>query len=230
MQKVMIITGARKGIGRFLAEYYLSLNWKVYGCSREPSDLTNKNYIDFPLDVKDEARVKKLFNQVRIKEERLDVLINNAGIASMNHLLTTPVATVERIFNTNFIGTFIFMREAGKLMRNSGGRIINFTTVAKPLNLEGEAIYAASKAAIETLTRIGAREFSDFKITVNAIGPTPIETDLIKSVPIDKMTALLQRQSIKKLGNMKDVSNCIDFLIKEESEFITGQIIYLGGV
>ena len=226
----MIITGARKGIGRFLAEYYLSLNWKVYGCSREPSDLTNKNYIDFPLDVKDEARVKKLFNQVRIKEERLDVLINNAGIASMNHLLTTPVATVERIFNTNFIGTFIFMREAGKLMRNSGGRIINFTTVAKPLNLEGEAIYAASKAAIETLTRIGAREFSDFKITVNAIGPTPIETDLIKSVPIDKMTALLQRQSIKKLGNMKDVSNCIDFLIKEESEFITGQIIYLGGV
>jgi 3-oxoacyl-[acyl-carrier protein] reductase len=230
MQKVMIITGARKGIGRFLAEYYLSLNWKVYGCSREPSDLTNKNYIDFPLDVKDEASAKKLFNHIRSNEGRLDVLINNAGIASMNHLLTTPVATVERIFSTNFIGTFIFMREAGKLMRNSGGRIINFTTVAKPLNLEGEAIYAASKAAIETLTRIGAREFSDFQITVNAIGPTPIETDLIKSVPIDKMTALLRRQSIKKLGDMKDVSNCIDFFIKEESEFVTGQIIYLGGV
>jgi 3-oxoacyl-[acyl-carrier protein] reductase len=115
-------------------------------------------------------------------------------------------------------------------MRNSGGRIINFTTVAKPLNLEGEAIYAASKAAIETLTKIGAREFSDFKITVNAIGPTPIETDLIKSVPTDKMNSLLQRQSIKKLGDMEDVSNCIDFFIKEESGFVTGQVIYLGGV
>lgn len=226
----MVITGARKGIGRFLAEYYLSLNWKVYGCSREPSDLTNINYIDFPLDVKDEASVKELFRHIRTNEKGLDVLINNAGIASMNHLLTTPVATVERIFSTNFLGTFIFMREAGKLMRNSGGRIVNFTTVAKPLNLEGEAIYAASKAAIETLTRIGAREFSDFQITVNAIGPTPIETDLIKSVPTDKMSALLQRQSIKVLGDMKDVSNCIDFFIKEESKFVTGQVIYLGGV
>ena len=230
MQKVMVITGARKGIGRFLTEYYLSQNWKVYGCSRGPSDLTNKNYVDFPLDVKDENSVKKLFNQIRSSEKQLDVLINNAGIASMNHLLTTPVATVERIFSTNLLGTFIFMREAGKLMRNSGGRIINFTTVAKPLNLEGEAIYAASKAAIETLTKIGAREFSDFKITVNAIGPTPIETDLIKSVPTDKMNSLLQRQSIKKLGDMEDVSNCIDFFIKEESGFVTGQVIYLGGV
>jgi 3-oxoacyl-[acyl-carrier protein] reductase len=118
------------------------------------------------------------------------VLINNAGIASMNHVLLTPMATIRAIIDTNFIGTFLFCREAAKLMRGNGGRIVNFATVATPLNLEGEAIYAASKAAVESLTRIMARELAPFRITVRHRS-TPVKTDLIRSVPQDKMDALL---------------------------------------
>ena len=132
---------------------------------------------------------------------QVEALLNNAGIASMNHALLTPASTVNRILQTNVLGTFLFCREMAKLMRRTKtGRIVNFTTVAHPLNLEGEAIYAASKAAVESLTRILARELAELRITVNAIGPTPIETDLIRGVPQAKMDALLARQAIQRLG------------------------------
>jgi len=159
------------------------------------------------------------------------VLINNAGIASMNLMLLTPLKTVQNILNTNVIGTFLFCREAAKLMkRNHYGRIVNFATVATPLKLEGEAIYAASKAAIVSLTEILAKELAEMGITVNAIGPTPVETDLIRSVPQEKIDALLSQQSIHRLGEFRDISNVIDFFIRPESNFVTGQVIFLGGV
>ncbi len=107
---------------------------------------------------------------------------------------------------------------------------MNFTTVATPLKLEGEAIYAASKAAILSMTEVVARELAPLGITVNAIGPTPIETDLIRSVPKDKMDSLLARQAIKRFGTFEDVANITDFFLRKESAFITGQNIYLGGV
>jgi len=229
-QKVMVITGTRKGIGRYLAEYYCDLGYQVAGCSRDSSDFARDNYRHFCVDVADEVGVRRMFHEVSRSFERVDVLINNAGIASMNHILLTPMATIRKITDTNFIGTFLFCREAAKLMRENGGRIVNFATVATPLNLEGEAIYAASKAAVESLTRIMARELAPFRITVNAVGPTPVKTDLIRSVPQDKMDALLARQAIRRFGEFRDISNVIDFMIKPESDFVTGQILFLGGV
>ncbi|MBT4837952.1 MAG: SDR family oxidoreductase [Methylococcales bacterium] len=228
---IILITGSSRGIGRYLAEHYLSQGHIVFGCSRSTINNYHKNYSHTPLDVADEKAVKKLFSSIRKKHHKLDVLINNAGIASMNHLLLTPVKTLEKIMQTNFTGTFLFCREAAKLMKKANtGRIVNFTTVAKPLNLEGEAIYAASKAAVESLTKISAKEFAPLGITVNAIGPTPIDTDLIKNVPEMKMQQLIAKQAIAKKGSFEDVSNVIDFYIKPQSQFITGQILYLGGI
>jgi 3-oxoacyl-[acyl-carrier protein] reductase len=149
----------------------------------------------------------------------------------MNHFLTTPYVTAQNIFNTNFFGTFLCTREVSKvMMKQKFGRIVNFTTVATALRLEGEAIYAASKAAIENMTQTIAKELATYGITVNAIGPTPIETDLIKAVPKDKIQDLLDSQAIKRFGTFDDIKNVIDFFINEKSNFITGQIIYLGGV
>jgi len=228
---VMIITGARKGIGRYLAEHYLQHGFDVLGCSRRESDLQAPGYEHYSLDVADEPAIKQMFLDVSRKHGRVDVLINNAGVASMNHFLLTPVQTAQRLVNTNFLGTFLFCREAGKLMqRQRSGRIINFTTVASPLNLEGEAIYAATKAAVENLTRTLARELAQFNITVNAVGPTPIKTDLTRSVPEEKLDALLKRQAINRFGEFRDIRNVIDFFIHPESDFITAQIIFLGGV
>jgi 3-oxoacyl-[acyl-carrier protein] reductase len=107
---------------------------------------------------------------------------------------------------------------------------VNFTTVAHPLNLEGEAVYAASKSAVESLTRIMARELAELRITVNAVGPTPVLTDLIKGVSSKKMDALLARQAIPRYGKAADVINAVDFFLRPESDFITGQVLYLGGV
>lgn len=229
--KTIVITGTRKGIGRSLAEHYLSEGWQVAGCSRGDSDLEHAHYQHFALDVSDEAAVVSMARQLKTKCGGIDALVNNAGIASMNHALLTPVSTVNRILQTNVVGTFLFCREMAKLMRRSpSARIVNFTTVAHPLNLEGEAIYAASKAAVESLTRILARELSGLNITINAVGPTPIETDLIRGVPAAKMQALLDRQAIPRMGTVGDVVNAVDFFLREESDFITGQVIYLGGV
>lgn len=229
--KTIVITGTRKGIGKALAEYYLAEGWQVVGCSRGDSSIEHAHYQHFALDVSDEDAVVAMARQIKADHGSVDALLNNAGIASMNHALLTPASTVNRILQTNVVGTFLFCREMAKLMRlTKNGRIINFTTVAHPLNLEGEAIYAASKAAVESLTRILARELAELKITVNAIGPTPIETDLIRGVPQAKMDALLARQAVRRMGEVRDVINAVDFYLREESDFITGQVLYLGGV
>ena len=116
------------------------------------------------------------------------------------------------------------------MKKTSNGRIINFTTFAVPFKLEGEAIYAASKAAVVSLTEILAREYADFGITVNAIAPPAIETDLVRGVPREKMERLLSRQAIHRFGEEDEVRNVIDFLIKNSSDMVTGQTIFLGGV
>jgi 3-oxoacyl-[acyl-carrier protein] reductase len=228
---VLLVSGSSKGIGRYLVEYYLAKDYLVAGCSRGNSSLQHENYRHFSVDVSDETKVKEMFAEIARDYGRLDVLVNNAGIASMNHILLTPVETARSILETNFIGTFLLCREAAKVMRKRKfGRIVNLATVAVPLKLEGEAVYAASKAAVLTFTQVAAKELASFGITVNAVGPTPIPTDLIKAVPPEKIEKLISRQSIPRPGKLEDVSNVIDFFIQPESDFITGQVIFLGGV
>ena len=229
--QVTLITGTRKGIGKFLAEHYVRKGHEVIGCSRAKPEWALEHYRHFETDVADEKAVRAMFSAVRKDYGRLDHLINNAGIASMNHSLLTPVATVQSILSTNVVGTFLFCREAAKLMQpRRWGRIINFTTVATPLKLEGEAIYAASKAAVRSLTEVLAREFAPFGVTVNSVGPTPIETDLIRSVPKERMDRLIARQAFPRMGTFEDIANVTDFYLRPESGFITGQNLYLGGI
>jgi len=228
---VTLITGTSRGIGKFLADRYTAEGHVVVGCSRAEFDGSSAGFEHHVADVTDERQVRKLFSRIRKTHGKLDCLINNAGIASMNHSMLTPISTVMDLLRVNVGGTFLFCREAAKLMQKRRyGRIVNLASVATPLRLEGEAAYASSKAAIVSLTQVLAREFAEFGITVNAVGPTPIKTDLIRSVPAEALERLVARQAIKRMGRLDDVGNVVDFFLQRDSSFVTGQTIYLGGV
>lgn len=228
---VTLITGTSRGLGLHLARHYLAAGHTVVGCSRGESVLDDPNYSHSAIDVGSDSDVTRVFADVRKRFGGVDHVINNAGIASMNHALLTPGRTVEAVLQTNVAGTFLVSREAAKLMqRRKWGRIVNVVSVAVPLQLEGESIYAASKAAVVSLTSILARELAPLHITVNAVGPTAIETDLIRGVPRERLDALLARQAIHRFAELSDVANVIDFFLRRESGMVTGQTIYLGGV
>jgi 3-oxoacyl-[acyl-carrier protein] reductase len=230
-KRVIFITGTSRGLGLGLARHFLARGDRVCGCSRAPATLKHARYAHFRLDVADETAVVAAVRAVVRKHGRIDALVNNAGIATMNHALLSTAASAQQIFATNFHGTFLFCREVAKAMvRRKSGRIVNFTTVATPLRLEGESLYAASKAAVESFTQVLARELGPTGVTVNAVGPTPVPTDLVQNVPPAKMDALLARQAIRRFGTIEDVINVVEFFLSPQSGFVTGQVIYLGGV
>lgn len=229
-EPVMLITGTSRGIGRYLVDYYVDHGYRVVGCARKELEAPPSGYWHFSLDVSDEAAVVQMFSSVRKEYGRLDALVNNAGISTMNHFMLTPGTTMRSIIDVNLIGTMICSREAAKVMQRRGyGRIINLSSIARPLRLEGEAVYAASKAAIESLTQVLAKELAGLGITVNAMGPTPLQTDLIKGVSDTKLQSVLDQQAIKRLAELEDVSNVLDFFLQSSSGFVTGQVLYLGG-
>jgi 3-oxoacyl-[acyl-carrier protein] reductase len=207
MNKIVLITGTRKGIGRYLAEKFLERGDHVIGCSRKESDLRHDKYYHSVMNISSEAEIKYMLKGIG----RIDILINNAGVASMNHVLLTSKLKAIEIFETNFMGTFLMSREVGKIMLRQGkGDIINFSSVAVKLNVQGEAVYTASKAAIESFTKTMAKELPK-EIKVNCIAPGVVDTDLSRHRKIDL-----------PLTTFKEILDSIDFIINND---ITGRVI-----
>lgn len=227
----VLVTGATRGLGKALVDHWLAAGDEVIGCGRGASSTTHDRYTHYACDVTDTVAVGALFSDLKRRMPHLDVLVNNAGVASMNSIALTPVEAARRMLDINFLAAFNFTREAMRLLRKSTtARVINLTTVAVPLRLEGEAVYAASKSALETFTRIAAREMAPMGITCNGVGPCPVETALTASIPREKIQALIDRQAVRRWASPQDVINVIDFFARPESAMVTGQIIYLGGI
>lgn len=229
-REVALITGTSKGIGKYLAKHFLEKGYLVEGCSRTQPDWADQNYHHHLLDVCDEVSVKQMMAGIQQRHRRLDIAINNAGTAAMNHVLLMPMRTVDRILDANFRGLFLISRESAKLMvQKRYGRIISLGSVAAPMRLAGEAVYAASKSAVVTFTQILAREVGDLGVTCNVVAPSPIETDLIRSVPKEKLQSLVDSLPIRRFGTYEDVAHVVDFFASRASSYITGQVINLGG-
>jgi 3-oxoacyl-[acyl-carrier protein] reductase len=229
--RTVLVTGATRGLGKALVEHYLAAGDTVVGCGRGEPTVTHERYTHCRMDVTDASAVAGFFTGLKRRIRTLDVLINNAGVANMNAVALTPMDAARRVIETNFLAAFNITREALRLMRRApAGRVVNISSVAVPLRLEGEAVYAASKSALETFTRIAAHEFAPFNVTCNAVGPCPVETALTAGVPRAKMDALVAAQAIPRWARPEDVVNVVDFFLRPESAMVTGQVIYLGGV
>ena len=230
MSRHVLITGTTRGIGRHLAEHYLTLGDTVIGCARGESAFSSDRYVHHRLDVTDQAAVSTALADTRRRFGRLDVLINNAGTASMNLFALTPIESMRRIMDVNVLASMMFTHGAIRLLKGSPHpRIVNITSIAVPLRLEGEAVYAASKAAIETFTRVLAREVGRLGITCNAVGPSVVRTDLVTGVQPAKIDRLLEGQAVAREATAADVAHVVDFFLSPASALVTAQVVYLGG-
>ena len=180
-------------------------------------------------DVADPEQLRAGIKGLKLK--RVYGLINCAGVASMNLFLTTPLTTIRRVFEINALGTINLCSVLlPAMIRNGEGRIINFSSIAAKIGLEGEALYVASKAAVEAFSRVLAKEVSGYGITVNTVSPNPIDTDLLAGVNEQKIQKLIhEHQAVKRKGELDDVLNVVRFYLDERSALITGQNLVLGG-
>jgi 3-oxoacyl-[acyl-carrier protein] reductase len=223
----VIVTGASRGLGRFCAEKLHAGGYRVVGLGRNPD--SKAPFEMRAADVADADSVVAALKDLR-RDKSVYALINAAGIASMNLVITTPAETVRRIMETNLLGTIYCCQQiAPALIKRGNGRIINFSTLGVPLAIKGEAIYIASKAGVEGFTRVFARELAPHGITVNAVAPGPIDTALIAKVPKDKLDAVVKQQIIPRQGTPEDVWNIVSQLLAPASSMISGQTLVVGG-
>ncbi len=230
--RVMLISGTSRGIGKYLAQYYLSRGFKVIGCSRSPSNIENSGYLHFILNVADEPQVQKMLSAIRKTYGRLDYLLNNAAInPKISPVMLTSLVGMQKTFETNFFGTYLLSRESVKLMiPKKFGRIVNFGSMAAYHHVPGESAYTASKAAVLSWTRVFAKEVYSYGITCNVVSPAAIATDLSAQVDPAALKEVLKRNAIPEMGKFEDVSHLVNYLIDDQSHAMTGQTLYLGGV
>lgn len=227
---IIVITGTSSGLGYNLALHF-SQSYFVYGIARSSSKINNSNYHHLKGSVNDESFIQDCLNKIIQEKGKIDLLINNAGVASMNHMLTTPIESVKAIFDTNFTGTFLCTREFSKaLIKSKSPRIINISSIATEINIEGELAYSSSKAALNKLTKLAAIELEPLNITVNAISLPPFASKLTNGVEDEKLRKISERTICRLEVNIDSIINVIEFISNPRSNQITGETINIGGV
>jgi 3-oxoacyl-[acyl-carrier protein] reductase len=232
-QPVALVTGASKGIGRGLVERLLRQGYRVAGCSRGEGSSTPLDgpYEHATVDIRDEARVRAWVTDVGTRHGRIDVLINNAGICPTGLTLMTTGSMAEDVFRTNVIGTLVASREAIRFMiKRKRGRIVNISSIAEAMHMQGTSAYAGSKAAMVEMARVLAREVAAWSITVNVVAPSIVETDMLAKLSPEAVERCRQALAIQRSCTVDDIWGVTGFLISDAASYVTGQVIYLGYV
>jgi len=227
---VMVVTGTSKGIGREIAEYFVSHGYRLAGCSRSPATIEIENYHHTQLDVGDEVQVRNWIRSIKRTFGQIDVLVCNAGLAPASMLLTaTPGESLESLLRTNIGGTFFACREVAKVMMlQRFGRIITLSSMAVGLHEEGTSIYSASKSAVVEMTKILAKEIAAFGITCNVIAPSMFETEAVEALGEKVKTRAIDKLTIKRTLTIEEICNVISFFAAPGSSCITGQVLHMG--
>ncbi|MEQ8264314.1 SDR family oxidoreductase [Pseudohaliea sp.] len=224
---MIVVTGATRGLGQAIAERFAGNGHRVVALARTAGGAGLESV---QCDVSDYQSVKRAARLIKQMPEAVDAVINAAGIASMNLALTTSEGAVQRIVQTNLVGTiYCCQMFAPLLIRERRGLIVNFSTIAVALALKGESVYAASKAGVESFSRVFAREVADFNIRVNCIAPGPIRTDMLRGISDEQIEAIVAQQVISRAFEKADVCDLVELLMDEKSASISGQILRVGG-
>ena len=228
----VFISGASRGIGKSIANYFAENDYKVIGTSRNDFEFDNKseNLIPIKLDITSRDDVKKCFNDLKSKDLLPDILINNAGITSDQLFLKMKDDDWDNVISTNLTGTYnltkIFIRN---MIKNKNGRIINISSVAGLMGNPGQVNYSSSKSALNGFTKSLAKEIGSRNITVNSIAPGFIDTDMTSFLDDDAKNAIIKDIPLKRFGEASDVAELALFLASNEASYITGQTISIDG-
>lgn len=225
---MIVVTGASKGLGAAITERLLNNGKEVLGMARDTQSIKTQS---IQCDVSSYSSVKQAARELKKQKKDIEAVINAAGVASMNMAVTTDENTVQKIIQTNLVGTiYCCQLFAPLLMRQKAGSFINFSTIAVALALKGESVYAASKAGVETFSKSFAREMADFGIRVNCIAPGPIKTDLLRGITDEQIDKIVSQQIIPRGFEKDDICDLIEILLDERSNSLSGQTLNVGGV
>lgn len=237
-QKVAIITGAGRGMGAAVAERLAKDGISVVINYASSADAAEKLVAKIEAaggrarsaqaDVADPAQVARMFDSAETALGGVDIVVNNAGIMPIGALADFDDATFAKLIDTNLKGSFNTMREASRRLRN-GGRVVNFSSSVVGLYQPSFGVYAATKAAVEALTVIMAREMAGRSITVNAVAPGPVQTELLSHSPQAVLDHLAEMTPLRRLGQPTDVASVIAFLVSNDGGWINGQTIRVNG-
>ena len=240
--KVALITGSTRGIGNSIARLFLENNAKVVICGstkenaekavekmKEELSLTDENIMGIGLNMKDASSMKSSVEEVINKWGRIDVLVNNAGITSNVSLLDSTDEQFMEMFQINFFGVVSLTREVVKYMKETGGSIINTSSMVGNYGARNQSAYASSKFAINGLTKSLAKELGIYNIRVNAVAPGVVATDMMSIVTDEMKQGLLRMTPLNKMAEPTDLAGAYLYLASDLSKFTTGTIIQVDG-
>jgi 3-oxoacyl-[acyl-carrier protein] reductase len=237
--KVVLVTGSSRGIGAGLVDAFgkrgarCVVNYVADRDGRNQADAERvavglNSAVVLECDVSDARRVTAMMEQVRSAFGGLDILINNAGILRDRTIKNMTFDDWDAVLRVNLTGPFNCIRQALPILR-AGGRIVNISSLSALAGVFGQANYASSKAGVIALTKVAARELARQNVTVNAIAPGVVETEIMQSVPAEAKARFLEQIPLGRFGQVDDVVNAALFLCSSMGQYITGQIIHVNG-
>lgn len=231
--KTVLVTGASRGIGNAIAQEFKKNNFSVIGTATSESGveaLTEQNIKAYVLDLNSRDSINEFWDKLESDGHQISVLINNAGITRDNIVLRMSDEEWSDIMNVHLYGTFQLSKRALKMMlKEKYGRIINISSASASIGNRGQSNYAAAKAGVEAFTKSLAKEVGKRDITINAVAPGFISTDMTEQNDGVNSEYLIKEIPMGRFGEPKEVANLVSFLCSEQASYITGQTIHING-